>query len=200
MDVKLQAVPMERLGALTITGLLVATLSAIACRRQEAPADLKASRGHKTTLVKASQRARTRSGKTVHSRHAAAPSYQLHPDPERYQEIQKALADRGYFKGEANGVWGDDSVDAMKRFQTDQKLEDTDGKIDALSLIGLGLGRNMMALAPLACRHHPPRRPILRPRWQISLNEIACDLSSSALISHTERHNGDWRSEGNQRS
>jgi hypothetical protein len=67
------------------------------------------------------------------------PSYQLHPDADRYLEIQKALADRGYFKGEVNGEWGDDSVDALKRFQIDQKLLD-DGKINSLSLIGLGLG------------------------------------------------------------
>ena len=73
------------------------------------------------------------------TRRAAGPSYQLHPDSSRYTEIQKALADRGYFKGEANGVWGDDSVDALKRFQADQKL-DADGKINSLSLIGLGLG------------------------------------------------------------
>ena len=68
-----------------------------------------------------------------------APTYQLHPDPERYRQIQQALADRGYFKGEVNGEWKDDSVDAMRRFQSDQKL-DNDGKIDALSLTGLGLG------------------------------------------------------------
>jgi hypothetical protein len=68
-----------------------------------------------------------------------APSYQLHPDPERYGTIQKALADRGYFKGEVNGQWGDDSTDALKHFQSDHKLDD-DGKITALSLIGLGLG------------------------------------------------------------
>ena len=67
------------------------------------------------------------------------PSYQLHPDPERYQQIQQALADRGYFKGETNGAWGDDSTDALRRFQIDQKLPD-DGKITALSLTGLGLG------------------------------------------------------------
>ena len=72
-------------------------------------------------------------------RAAPAPSYQLHPDPERYQQIQQALADRGYFKGPVNGQWNDDSVDALKRFQTDQKL-DPEGKIDALSLTGLGLG------------------------------------------------------------
>lgn len=82
---------------------------------------------------------RRRSARTVRAKAAPGPSYQLHPDPERYQVIQRALADRGYFKGEANGTWGDDSVDAMRRFQTDQKLDD-DGKIDSLSLIALGLG------------------------------------------------------------
>jgi hypothetical protein len=38
-----------------------------------------------------------------------------------------------------SGQWGDDSIDALKRFQADQKLPD-DGKINSLSLIGLGLG------------------------------------------------------------
>lgn len=73
------------------------------------------------------------------ARRAPAPSYQLHPDPQRYQQIQQALADRGYFKGAVNGQWADDSVDALKRFQADQKL-DNDGKINALTLNGLGLG------------------------------------------------------------
>jgi len=70
---------------------------------------------------------------------SAAPSYQLHPDPDRYRQIQQALADRGYFKGQVNGQWNEDSVDALKRFQTDQRL-DADGKINALTLNGLGLG------------------------------------------------------------
>ncbi len=61
------------------------------------------------------------------------------PSPERYQEIQKALAARGFYKGEVNGTWGPDSVDALKQFQTAHGLLD-DGKISSLSLIGLGLG------------------------------------------------------------
>jgi peptidoglycan hydrolase-like protein with peptidoglycan-binding domain len=75
------------------------------------------------------------------------PAYQVHPDSERYKEIQQALADKGYFKGEVNGQWGDDSVSAMKQFQTDQKLPD-DGKISAPVLIGLGLGPKHEAAAP----------------------------------------------------
>lgn len=65
--------------------------------------------------------------------------YQTTPTPERYQEIQQALAAKGYFHGEVNGTWGPDSIDALKRFQTEQNLM-PDGKISSLSLIALGLG------------------------------------------------------------
>jgi hypothetical protein len=67
------------------------------------------------------------------------PVGQQRPEADRYQEIQKALQERGYFKGEPNGEWADDSADALKRFQADQKLSN-DGKINSLTLIGLGLG------------------------------------------------------------
>jgi len=62
------------------------------------------------------------------------------PAPERYKEIQQALAAKGYLKAdEANGVWDQNCGDALKRFQREQKLPET-GKIDSLSLIALGLG------------------------------------------------------------
>jgi hypothetical protein len=65
---------------------------------------------------------------------------QMVPAPERYQEIQQALVSKGYLKPEAaSGVWGPDSGDALKRFQSEQNLQGT-GKIDSLSLIALGLG------------------------------------------------------------
>ena len=67
------------------------------------------------------------------------PSYQLHPTPDRYKEIQQALAERGYFSGSVDGQWGADSVDALKRFQMEHNAGD-DGKINSLSLIQLGLG------------------------------------------------------------
>jgi peptidoglycan hydrolase-like protein with peptidoglycan-binding domain len=73
---------------------------------------------------------------------AAAPPrryFQQTPTPERYREIQKALADKGYFKGESNGEWGPESVDALRKFQLDQNLQ-SDGKIGSRSLIALGLG------------------------------------------------------------
>jgi peptidoglycan hydrolase-like protein with peptidoglycan-binding domain len=61
------------------------------------------------------------------------------PSPERYKEIQQALASKGYFNTEPDGNWGPASVDALKRFQHDQNLAE-DGKIGSLSLIALGLG------------------------------------------------------------
>ena len=66
-------------------------------------------------------------------------SFQQAPTADRYKEIQQALSSKGYYKGEPNGEWGADSVDALKRFQSDQNLM-PDGKINSLSLIALGLG------------------------------------------------------------
>jgi peptidoglycan hydrolase-like protein with peptidoglycan-binding domain len=113
-----------------------------------------------SSLKKQSPRKRGRYLKGRRSARKRGPSYQLHPDPERYQEIQKALADRGYFKGEVNGKWGDDSTDALKRFQSDQKLPN-DGKINSLSLIGLGLGpkHNGSSVTPSGSAASPAVQP-----------------------------------------
>jgi len=70
---------------------------------------------------------------------ARRPPVQLQPTTDRYKEIQQALADKGYFRGNADGTWNGESVDALKRFQKDQNL-DADGKIGSLSLMALGLG------------------------------------------------------------
>jgi peptidoglycan hydrolase-like protein with peptidoglycan-binding domain len=60
------------------------------------------------------------------------------------------LADKGYLKGEPNGKWGPDSVEALRSFQRDQNLEPS-GKIDSVSLIALGLGpKYQTAAAPPA--------------------------------------------------
>ncbi len=75
------------------------------------------------------------------------PVVPAHPEPERVKEIQKALADKGYFKGEPTGEWNADSAAALKQFQTDRNLT-ADGKISALSLIGLGLGPKHPNAAP----------------------------------------------------
>jgi peptidoglycan hydrolase-like protein with peptidoglycan-binding domain len=63
---------------------------------------------------------------------------QQHPSSERYTQIQQALVDRGYL-AEATGDWGPESVEALKKFQQEQRLP-SDGKLGALSLRALGLG------------------------------------------------------------
>ena len=75
------------------------------------------------------------------------------PSPERYQEIQQALSDKGYYQGPVNGVWDADSVAALKRFQKDRNVANT-GKLNSVSLIALGLGpqRNSSARATTETR------------------------------------------------
>jgi len=70
------------------------------------------------------------------SRYSPAPQS---PTPDRYREIQDALAAKGYLKTPSNGVWDKDSIDAMQRFQKDKNLDPT-GKLTARSLGALGLG------------------------------------------------------------
>jgi len=73
---------------------------------------------------------------------------QLQPAPERYKEIQQALAAKGYLQPEdATGQWTPASSDALKKFQADQNLEGG-GKINSLSLIALGLGPKREATTP----------------------------------------------------
>jgi hypothetical protein len=87
--------------------------------------------------------------KTANGRGKAQPtrrSYQQSPTLDRYREIQHALAGKGFYKGDENGVWGAESVDALKSFQREQNLNPT-GKLDSVSLIALGLGPKRAATA-----------------------------------------------------
>ncbi len=96
-----------------------------------------------------------RKGKSSqHPSHA----YQQAPSPDRYKEIQQALVSKGYLQGEPTGVWGSDSVDALKRFQSAQNLT-PDGRIGSLSLIALGLGPRRLTAksdAPPPQQQAPP--------------------------------------------
>ena len=65
---------------------------------------------------------------------------QMAPSPDRYREIQGALAAKGFLSpDDATGTWNQTSSDALKKFQAEQNLESS-GKINSLSLIALGLG------------------------------------------------------------
>src|SRR4051794_40108986 len=51
---------------------------------------------------------------------------QTAPTADRYREIQSALVTKGYLSsGEANGVWNQASIDALKKFQSDQNISST---------------------------------------------------------------------------
>lgn len=120
---------------------------AMAAQDGSAPAHKKTQR----TVKKAATKSHSIAAKTTakHSktagRHnktksaAAWRSRQLAPTPDRYKEIQAALANKGYLNQPANGVWDSQSTEALRRFQHDQNLEPT-GKLNSLSLIALGLG------------------------------------------------------------
>lgn len=102
----------------------------------------------KTTKAKGSTSAKSTAGKKAAASKKSSSakqtsryrrSTQREPEPDRYKEIQQSLAEKGYYSGPVNGAWGPDSVEALKRFQRDQNIDD-DGKLGALSLIALGLG------------------------------------------------------------
>ncbi len=137
--------------------------------RTRSRARVKASSPVRTTSSPAKTPAKKSSGNKP-SAQAAKPNrsapvaqryYQQAPTPDRYREIQQALADKGYLQGAVNGQWGPDSIDALKRFQRQQNLTPS-GKLDAVSLIALGLGphRNLSAHStPEARPKDENRRP-----------------------------------------
>lgn len=93
-------------------------------------------------------------------RHAKRSSQQA-PTPDRYKEIQQALASKGYLKAEPNGQWDADSAEALKNFQADQNLT-PDGKLNSLSLIALGLGPKR-----LSAQAHAPAPPAEAPKTDV---------------------------------
>jgi hypothetical protein len=117
---------------------------------KKAPA--KKSAAHKTAPAKKSgaasarksgttaKSAGTRGKKPAPGKRVSWRNRQTTPSPDRYREIQGALAAKGFLKPEdATGTWNETSSDALKKFQTEQNLESS-GKINSLSLIALGLG------------------------------------------------------------
>src|ERR1017187_9745891 len=97
--------------------------------------------------------ASSRGKKTTGKRGVTWRNRQMSPTPDRYREIQGALASKGYLKPEdATGTWNQTSADAMKKFQAEQNL-DSNGKINSLSLIALGLGPHRDPAPP------PPKAP-----------------------------------------
>src|ERR1039458_8609218 len=90
-------------------------------------AGMASSRKPGTTSRTASSRARM----TPAKRGVTWRNRQTSPSPDRYREIQGALAAKGFLKPEdATGTWNQTSSDALKKFQAEQNLESS-GKIDS---------------------------------------------------------------------
>ena len=100
--------------------------------------------------------ASSRGKKTPAKRGVTWRNRQTSPSPDRYREIQGALAAKGFLKPEdATGVWSQTSSDALKKFQSEQNLESS-GKINSLSLIALGLGPRRDPAPPPKLPPQPP--------------------------------------------
>jgi len=103
----------------------------------------KSSSAKKSSGKKGSTAAKGTSKKSVAGKRGvtakAVPRGQQSPSTDRITEIQKALIERGYGKGEPTGTWGPDSAEALRKFQEDNKINPT-GKLNSMSLIHLGLG------------------------------------------------------------
>jgi len=105
---------------------------------------------------KAGSKTSSRRTTTASTKPAAWRNRQGAPTPDRYKQIQEALAAKGYLAPEeATGSWGPNSVAALKRFQDDQKIDGA-GKINSLSLIALGLGPKRENLATVKPPAPPP--------------------------------------------
>ena len=83
--------------------------------------------------------------------------------PERVQEIQRALVTAGYLNQEPNGKWDDATRNAMRQFQQDHGFPTT-GLPEAKSLMKLGLGPHPLPedLDPTA-RAQPLSGPLENP-------------------------------------
>ncbi|MGH9756319.1 MAG: peptidoglycan-binding protein [Candidatus Acidiferrales bacterium] len=115
----------------------------------------------------------TKKKKTRRRRRSRRQSYQKAPTRDRISEIQSALARGGYYRGDPNGKWDSNTVDALQKFQSANGLEPS-GKLDALSLQKMGLGSDIAGVsapkplppggsAPTLSPHPPAASPSISP-------------------------------------
>ena len=156
-------------------GLAVAAQDGSAPAHKKTAAKKAATKSHSTAAKTTARHSKT-AGKHSKTKSAAAwRSRQLAPTPDRYKEIQSALANKGYLNQPANGVWDSQSTEALRRFQHDQNLEPT-GKLNSLSLIALGLGAKRTAMVAPAPAAPPalitPRTPSIEAPPALPQNAI----------------------------
>jgi len=93
------------------------------------------------------------------------------PTVDRVNQIQAALARDGSLQGLPSGKWDDNTVAAMRRFQTAHGLNPS-GKLDAPTLQRLGLGSETAGVAA------PTPPPGATSRLTSSANSAAAPLES----------------------
>lgn len=84
------------------------------------------------------------------------------PTADRYTEIERALAERGYLLKEPDGKWDQRSSDALRKFQEEQSLP-ADGKLSSMSIIALGLGPKRAPTEHGAQAGAPPKSAVAPP-------------------------------------
>lgn len=134
---------MVRVAAILLSGLLGVAAYAAAPKSSKSKAVKTGSTKPPSTSKK------TSSKKTAKAKKPAAPPRQTQPTSDRYREIQEALIAKGFLEGPATGQWDEKTIDAFKRFERSQNLND-DGKLDSLALIALGLGPKRAESPPSA--------------------------------------------------
>ena len=156
-------------GAAALTGL-AAPAASTARKGATAKAPAKAGAKSKSAaVVPAAKRrgpatAKRAVGRRTTKRRGSYSPYvgQQRPAPERIQEIERALADKGFLAAEADTNWDQASIDAMRRFQQSQNIA-ADGRLSSLSLVALGLGAQQNGVfEPLRAIDAPPR-PVPAP-------------------------------------
>jgi len=148
----------RRLGifvALAAGGVVLPAAAAAQTSRVHKSTHAAATHAHKTTTSGKTSVASRGASKTTKSKRSANRKSrrvkgQAAPTPERINEIQMALAKKGFYAGEPTGKWDDDSTEAITKFQAANGLTPT-GKYDAWTLQKLGLGSETAGLgAPTA--------------------------------------------------
>ena len=131
--------------------ILIATLNLGMAESPDPPATARKTTSApvaKAPVTKAPARLGAKGKAPARKSSATTYAHQSGPTPDRYRQIQESLISKGYMQGEPTGVWDQNSVDAMKKLQTDLNLEPT-GKITSKALISLGLGPSSESAPPI---------------------------------------------------
>lgn len=125
----------------------------------------------KTSGKTSSSMTRKSSGRSSAGRKSRKQPGQKTPTADRVNQIQAALARDGSFQGLPSGKWDDNTIAAMRRFQTAHGLNPS-GKLDAPTLQRLGLGSETAGVAA------PTPPPGATSRLTSSANLAAAPLES----------------------